>query len=262
MSNGKILTIAVSTVAPNFNKLINKLLGFFPMIESCVDIIVISQLENENSEFYINGLRVLLSTDVGLSKSRNLAIKKCETDWLWFQDDDVKILTDNLHDLLIYLKNSCDDLNLVKVGSLENPSEDFKNYSRYDTNKIYLSCRVSSIEIIIRTNFVESNRVVFDERLGLGTNLPSCEENLFFYECVVLKKARYSLYPHVVCLHTKIAESRSINHYARYKARGYFLRKTFNIYTPLIFFWWSVRKNNDRVGRFKRARVMFSGFFS
>jgi glycosyltransferase involved in cell wall biosynthesis len=257
----KILTIAISTLYFNREKLVNMLLELSLDIKHFVNFLVVSQLENEDKYFLYKGIDIYLSSDKGLSKSRNFAISKCETEWIWFQDDDIALIIEHLPALLKKLERADYELQLIRVASLENPKIGFKNYERYKINKRALSLRVSSIEMIVRTSFIKHKGIFFDENLGLGTSLPSGEENLFFYECVVRNRARYCLYPDSVCLHTTLIDTRNIDHEGRYKARGYLLRRIRSLLSLIAFIWWGVRNSNDSVKRTLRLRLMLKGFF-
>ena len=256
-----ILTIAVSTVSDNFDDLMSYIIDVQNRLPEGVIFLVVSQLENSDSYECIDGIDVFKTSDKGLSKSRNLAVRKCNSEWLWFQDDDISIVTDKMESFVEFLRGYGGDVSLVKVASLEEPSQDFKDYKRYRVNKYFLPFRVSSIEIVVRLAFIKKANVWFDENLGLGTDLPSCEENLFFYDLVVRNKSRHIFYDKAICLHTKEHIIRNIDYGGRYRARGYLLGNIGYINALFLMTWWAFRKTTDGVPIRRRLSLMLGEFF-
>lgn len=257
-----VLTIAVSTIKENLPALLAYLHEERSLLSAPVHFLVISQLESHDRHFFENGIEIISSTERGLSKSRNLALESAQTEWVWFQDDDIKVLSDKISHLICFLSQTDYDLVLCRVGSLENPSTHFKSYERYNVFPLFLSFRVSSIELIVRSNFVRSARIRFDENLGLGGRLPSCEENLFFYDVVVKNRGRLGFFKETICLHTTKVESRNINYERRYMARGYLLGKMDSVAAPLMIVWWSIRRSKDNVNRLSRFKFMFKEYWA
>lgn len=256
------LNIAISTLRTNFDELLRYLLTIKDKMPLRVSFLVISQLEFEDEFYEFEGIKVFKCREKGLSKSRNLALRECNSEWIWFQDDDIRLLTNRIPMLVDYLDCLDKDMLLVKVASLENPTKPFKDYGRYSIFARFLAFRISSIEIVAKVNFLRENNLKFDEKLGLGSALPSCEENLFFYQSVIESKARFKVYDQSVCLHTTLVESRGIDYQARYQAKGYLLGKMRKLTSPLVLFWWTTRKSNDGISRRLRLRLMLNKYLS
>lgn len=251
-----MLTIAVSTLKTARPAVLDKLSELSSKLPFEVKMMVISQMEDVNDRSEWRGITLIRSTEKGLSKSRNLALDNCVTDWVWFQDDDIVLLTENVAEMLGFLNEVSADIVLAKVGSLECPDSWFKDYSRFSVSRRFLAFRISSIEIVVRVSFVNENKLRFDEQLGLGTSFPSGEENLFFYECVVRHGAVHHVFDKKVCLHTTVQDKRSIDHMGRYRARGYMLGRINDIYSPIILLWWALRSGTDSVPRMRRLELM------
>jgi glycosyltransferase involved in cell wall biosynthesis len=255
-----ILTIAISTIFDNRERLINYLFGISDRVPSSIIFLVISQLEKNNYREHVSeNIKLITSTDKGLSKSRNIAIDDCSTEWIWFQDDDIELLTDSLQKLVKFLSGYSGDFVLGKVLSSENEDNFFKDYSRYYVRSDFLAFRVSSIEMISKVEFLRPKKIRFDENLGLGAYLPSCEENLFFYDSIRRNHGKYTILDFPVCCHTTNIDTRKINQAGRYKARGYLLAKIRSHVSPFILIWWSVRPALDGVPRLVRLCLMLSG---
>lgn len=255
-----ILTVAISTVQGSLEDLLHRLLLYKDKLPPAIKFLVVSQMEAENAYFNFQGVDVYCQKNKGLSKSRNFALRKCDTEWIWFQDDDIELILERVLVLINKIKDYESDVLLVRVASRERPEEGFKNYERYAVHKFFLALRVSSIEIVARVDFLKKYNLKFDENLGLGSALPSCEENLFFYDCVVRSPGEYKLYDDAVCLHTTVNEDRNIDYFGRYEARGYMLAKTGSFLGLLILVWWAIRASPDDISRGKRLALMLSTY--
>ena len=148
------------------------------------DITVVNQCSND----YIskicteNGyrLQIIESSDRGLSKSRNMAIRYASSDICLLCDDD-EILYDNY-------------ANLIESAFEENPDADLiafaldysdKKYPKKKKKSGYLNAlKISSVQITFRRNAIIENKIVFDERLGAGTGNGAGEEQKFLYDCI------------------------------------------------------------------------------
>ncbi len=254
------LTVAISTVKSSLPFVLKYLYEIVEFTPGDFEFLVVSQFESKNSvNVNHKSIKVIHTTEKGLSKSRNLAIKSCTSKWIWFQDGDVHLLLDHLPALVKFLATNNDNLVLAKVASSENPREFFKDYSRYNVPPRFLVYRVSSIEMIAKRSFLTENEIFFDENLGLGTSLPSCEENLFFYDVVIRNRGSFGIFDHPICSHTTNIESRDINYEKRYMARGYLLAKMPRFSTLVVFSWWAIRKTKEGLSRYSRISLMLKG---
>lgn len=219
-----MLTIAISTVAASLNKLTDYVQKNIDKIDSRVNFLICSQREPINTVTHLSErVKVIKSTESGLSRSRNMLLTNIQSKWLWIQDDDIELEFEALQQLVDILHNSNDDLHFIKVKSLENHSAFYKNYAFHSSHKFTNSLKISSIEIIVRQEFVNANNIKFDTKLGLGTQLPCCEENKFVLD-LFKSDAKVSYLDIATCYHTTNIENRDINHAGRFRARGYLLR--------------------------------------
>ena len=137
----------------------------------------------------------------GLSRARNIGLKHVSSGLIFFADDDNWYTNETLNKYLAYMqRNECDigifqyyDPNLQKYP---------KNYKHsYIKNLSYLKLlKVSSIEIVIDADKVSKKDILFDEKFGVGTKIPSGEENILLTS---LKKKKYiiSYYPSILSFH-------------------------------------------------------------
>ena len=148
------------------------------------DITVVNQCSNDciSKTCTENGyrLQIIDSSESGLSKSRNMAIRYAGSDICLLCDDD-EILYDNY-------------ANLIESAFKENPDADLiafaldysdKKYPKKKKKIGYLSAlKISSVQIAFRRKAIIENNIVFDERLGAGTGNGAGEEQKFLYDCI------------------------------------------------------------------------------
>jgi len=235
---GSMLTIGISTVAASLEQLILYIQDNIYKIDPRVNFLICSQKENEVTTIRVSErIKVLKTNESGLSRSRNTLLNESQSKWLWIQDDDMKIELEALQELIEILLISNDDIVFVKVKSLENNDKFYKNYAFHKSHKLTNSLKISSIEIIVRREFVEHNNIKFDTNLGLGTDLPCGEENKFVLN-LFQSHAKVRYLDLAICFHTTQLESREIDHKGRFSARGYLLCSyPFYISLPLMIRW-------------------------
>lgn len=148
------------------------------------DAIVINQSDcNKVANFKINNehcITFITTTERGLSKSRNMALKNAKCDICLICDDD-EILYDNYPDLIIQAFN-------------DNPSIDIIAFQIANTGKKYSikkkrigyigALKLASWQLAFRRKSIINNDIQFDETLGSGVSNAGGEENLFVYDCL------------------------------------------------------------------------------
>ncbi|MBI9069912.1 MAG: glycosyltransferase [Salinivirgaceae bacterium] len=208
-----------------------------------VFFLVVSQKEDSYKEEQINSrIKLILDNSVGLSKSRNIIIKNVETKWLWIQDDDISLNFKEFEQLLSLLKGEVSDAVFIKVLSCENTAEYYKSYTFHKKHSLLNALKISSIEILVNVDFIKKNKITFNEKLGLGTNMPCCEENKFVLD-IFKESESVSYFDVAPCSHTTLIENRNIDHEKRFVARGYFLHYLpVYISSILLLRWaWNIR---------------------
>lgn len=218
-----MVTLAFSTLNNNRARLVDYLSSL--ELPDGLFIRVVSQGESENSESKIGGIDLVRSTELGLSKSRNINIDKCQTEYIWFLDDDV-VFNGSLVDVFqticqSLLSQESPDFIFCNVVGLETGAP-YKNYKyRAPGKKVRrLDClRVSSIEIICSVDFVRSKGVWFNEKIGLGTKYPGNEEVNFLIDCFD-QGARMEWLDQQLVKHTTDPNNRQVEGIEVYKVRG------------------------------------------
>lgn len=235
-----MITIAIATMSVNLENTL-KAINNLSLLSPKICFLIVSQGEKYDiQENRSNKVTIIKSTTVGLSKSRNIAINAVNSGWIWFQDDDIELDVDNVVRVVSEIANENPDVFFVKIGSLENKNELYKDYRHYQKHSYLNFLKVSSIEIIVKKEFIKNHNIRFDESLGLGTTLPCCEENKFILDCFSQsKKILYSCF--VACYHTTDLSNRNIDYIKNIRAKGYFLSFTPYWLTIALFFRWSFK---------------------
>jgi len=138
---------------------------------------------------------------LGLSKSRNEAIRYGNGDYLYFMDDDTIIFPEKIIAL-------CEEMRRdgAQVGTCCFKYSDggIKKYSlnQFTHNNLTLA-KVSSIEICVATKFLRENSILFNENFGIGAPYPSGEEYIFLSD-LLKSKAFIKFYPIVTSIHPPV----------------------------------------------------------
>ena len=146
-----------------------------------LNLVIINQTSKDKSlETDLENINVINSYEFGLSKSRNLAIKNCETSHAVLADDDLVYQNDFL-EKINKAYQSYPDATLISFKLLKSENQAYKKYP--DENR-QLKLRgnafmLSSAEISINIEKVKAEKLQFCEYFGLGATFTSCEETLF-----------------------------------------------------------------------------------
>ena len=130
------------------------------------------------------------SDEVGLSKSRNMALDNASGDYLVIADDDLEYV-DSYNDIICeaFKKKPRADIVTFQVEGIE---QEFKKYGKKAKKISYFSSlHVSSVEIVIRKDSIKKYNIRFDERFGAGAKYRMGEENIFLFACL---KAGMNIY--------------------------------------------------------------------
>lgn len=155
------------------------------------DTVVVNQCDEESviSETYVNkkgethSIIFISTTERGLSRSRNMALRNSTADVCVIVDDD-ETMTDNYAEVIAaaYAENPKADViafNFVRADGT-------KKHELKRARKIgYIGAlRISSIQITFRRESVAGHNIMFDEEMGAGTGNGAGEENKFLYDCL------------------------------------------------------------------------------
>ncbi len=148
--------------------------------------VVINQCDTDGTETLTHrGCQVLWinTTERGLSKSRNMALKNATADVCLLADDDM-IYRDGIGEKIeeAFRKYPQSDLIGFEVIGIERL---FKKYPDAPGKIGFMkSMRMASVELAFRRETVQTAGIWFDERLGAGTKYRMGEENAFLFHCL------------------------------------------------------------------------------
>lgn len=146
-----------------------------------LSLVIVNQTQKgEELKSKLENIIAINSYDVGLSKSRNLALKNCTTAIAIIADDDVVYKSDCM---MIFLEaiQQRPDLALYAFKSCDFNDRDRKKYpnSIFNFSLPLNKFKPSSIEIMLNIDLVKSKNLKFNENFGLGAYYPVGEEEVF-----------------------------------------------------------------------------------
>jgi len=122
----------------------------------------------------------------GLARNRNQALNLAGGDIALLADDDARYREEYLDVLQsVFCRAEGPDVACFKIATPSGEAE-YKDYAAHP----YDLCRkshhyISSLEIVFRPAVIRANKIVFDERFGLGSELiNSGEEAVFIHDCI------------------------------------------------------------------------------
>ena len=152
------------------------------------DVVVINQCDEDKIEEFdflnkkggICHAKFISTTERGLSRSRNMAIRNAESDICLICDDDENFETNYETDILNAFKNN-KNADII-IFRLNHPTRKYKNYS-YKIGYLK-SGNVGSVQIAFRRSKIVEKDLKFDEMMGSGTGNGDGEENKFIMDCL------------------------------------------------------------------------------
>jgi glycosyltransferase involved in cell wall biosynthesis len=142
-------------------------------------ILIINQTQNLNFSCpQSENVNLINVNEIGLSKSRNLAIENSKSDICLLSDDDI-VYENNFDSIILNAFNINPSADIITFKMNDFKGNSFKDYPVIiNHNKKSLSF-VNSVVIAFRRNSIISNKVFFDENFGLGSTFQTSDEYVF-----------------------------------------------------------------------------------
>ena len=142
-------------------------------------ILIINQTQNLNFSCpHSDNINLINVNEIGLSKSRNLAIANAKADICLLADDDI-VYENNFESIILNAFNLNPSADIITFKMNDFKGNSFKDYPIIKKhNKKSLSF-VNSVVIAFRRNSIISNKVFFDENFGLGSTFQTADEYVF-----------------------------------------------------------------------------------
>ena len=149
------------------------------IVNQC-DINTISEHAYTNEANELHCVKVISTTERGLSRSRNMAIKNATGDICIIMDDDEILEKDYVETVTkAYIDYPDADVIAFKVRNSE------KNYASKPKKLNRLGVlKVASYEITFKRQSIIDKQISFDVEMGSGTGHGGGEENAFLYSCL------------------------------------------------------------------------------
>ena len=180
------LAIIISALGKNLYKIDNWISA--DILNTVNEIIIVVQ-KSENFEAEIKklkniGCKVFIDNQLGLSRSRNIGIKNCESNFFWILDDDVYTNLNMIESILDQIKSNKADIYTFRIARNKRCNIMYKKYSNNPKVSKLRLLKISSIELIVSKKIINKYNIFFNENFGLGSKYPMCEENLFLLKDV------------------------------------------------------------------------------
>lgn len=218
------LEILVSTM--NRNNL-DFLIPMFPFGHfSEFSILIVNQTqENDLLVSDFPSVRVINSFEKGLSKSRNLALKKAIGKIVLIADDDL-IYKKDFDAKIVQAYNQYDNKAVISFCIEKPDGLLFKKY--FPSAKMNLSLielfNVLSVEISVNKSIFDTLGVTFDENFGLKSRFEMGEEAVFLSD-IKNNNQQIAFFPSVIAMHPEITSNEKFDFAQRYYIQGAFLSR-------------------------------------
>jgi glycosyltransferase involved in cell wall biosynthesis len=206
------------------------------------DVIVIHQIPDGNDhdaekqlvalDVELDHIRYVACRELGVAKSRNLALRITRRKYLWFLDDDVEV--DLAECEKFFAGEFCPDSDVITIAvrkKLEKPGYLFRCKARRHNRISILS--VGTIEIIIKPDKAREADCWFPEDMGAGTDLPISDEPVFLSRCI-RSGLIVSFQPVYLVLHPRESSGSDVLEPSHCRARGLAFARIFGPITGLI----------------------------
>ena len=178
----------------------------------------------QNKQGQTRHAKFICTTERGLSRSRNMAIKNCVFDICQICDDD-ELLPDNLEDIVLSQYKQTPQASLITFA-LEWSGKSFKYPVKVMKVGFSQILRTSSLQITFCRKELLGKGICFDEMMGSGTGNGGGEENKFLLECY--RAGMKILYEPVVIATIKPGSSKWFKGYTDkyFRDKGWVFRRT------------------------------------
>jgi glycosyltransferase involved in cell wall biosynthesis len=174
-------------------------------------ILIINQTSKENIlKSKSKNIRVINSFDLGLSKSRNLALKNAIGDICLIADDDVEYVK-GFDAIVREAYNKYSEAECILFNSYVNKKSRNPKYLNCNKKifKIKECVNVCSVEISFKRECIQSNDIQFNELLGLNSHFIAGEELVFLNE--IFKEHRIFFYNKIILRHEAVSTGGKLN---------------------------------------------------
>lgn len=209
------------------------------------DAIVINQCDKDNrTSIEYNGHTVMWidTTERGLSRSRNMAIRNATADICMLADDDLEYRSNYVDVISSAFNRIKSDIISFQVNGIE---KKFKNYPSKECEISYLkSMKVASVEIAFKRATFEEKKIRFDELIGAGTEFMMGEENAMLFQCLHKNLKIYYIPQVIADLHIGNSTWFTERNEKFFIGKGASFAAMKTKFTTLLIWQWALRKKH------------------
>ena len=199
-------------------------------------------------------LKVINSDDVGLVKSRNMALSHASGDICLVGDYDIQYLSD-FKETITNAFSEIPDADVITFQIVATNGSSYKKYKNKVFKHNYRSIlKVSSVEMAFKLESIKKNAIKFNEKFGINAKYVSGEEPVFLRDCIKKGLSAYH-YPVFICKHPVESSGKNFKNYENLKAKGAMLREIFGVFGCALSVLFLV-KNYKRINGFYRSAVI------
>ena len=145
-------------------------------------VLIINQTENSNFSCPSTGkIKLINKNEIGLSKSRNLAIHSSTADICLVADDDIVYVKDFDKIMISAKKNNAD---IITFMMKDFDGKLFKQYPKKKLHDKKTLSSVNSVVIAFKRDSIISNNIKFDNNFGLGSIFQTADEYVFLRDAM------------------------------------------------------------------------------
>ncbi|QLE86118.1 glycosyltransferase family 2 protein [Shewanella sp. Scap07] len=260
------LSVLVSTYNARLLMLDSVLLEENPLIHY---IIVHQHTDGVDYSNYVSKLNstrsdvtYIQSFSKGVTKSRNIALSKVESEYGLFMDDDVELPMDLFSTIIesFKVRPECSVLTFqaAEIGNVQL----LKDYSEKQAIHNRLSIlKVGTIEVAFRVSDVRASDVKFPEYLGAGTNLPACDEPVFLAR-LMSKGLKIGYMPLIIAHHPKLSSGKVFEDESSLVCRGVAFRDIFGNMAaiPMLFLFYLKNRKKFKLRNRSAFLSLYKGY--
>lgn len=237
------------------------------------DVVVVNQCDhNKIEEFdFVNKngttchAKFICTTERGLSRSRNMAIRNSWGDICLICDND-EVLVDNYQDIIFnaYKENPSAGLIAFSMKVKDRLVQFKKDKGTLGFTKIL---KTSSVQITFSRNQIIKHGILFDEKMGSGTGNGGGEENKFMF--TIKKHGLKLLYYSAIITTVVSTDSCWFKGYDEkfFENQGWVNRRLLGSFLGFIYLiYWPVFRRkvyaNDGISVFQAIKSSLKGYFS
>lgn len=126
-----------------------------------------------------SNVRIINSFEIGLSKSRNLALQNAKSDIVLITDDDV-VFEKDFQKIILNAFSKYNDAGILSFKVVDQKGRPYRKYPQQPQRHSISSIEnIMSVEIALNLKALKNKNLEFDERFGLGSEFQTGEEYLF-----------------------------------------------------------------------------------